>query len=76
MRLIVICDWICEYLQLQNQILTILVILTTMMQLLKFSSYWLDQFYIHFQWSIMTFLQKCVPNFPFRHIESILLVPQ
>ncbi len=24
----------------------------------------------------MTFLQKCVPNFPFRHIESILLVPQ
>jgi hypothetical protein len=48
MRLIIICDWIWEYLQLQYQISTILVILTTMMQLLKFSSYWLDQFYIHF----------------------------
>jgi hypothetical protein len=48
MRLIVIYDSIWEYLQLQNQISTILVILTTMMQLLKFSSYWLDQFYIHF----------------------------
>jgi hypothetical protein len=26
--------------------------------------------------SIMTFLQKCVPNFPFRHLEPILFVPQ
>jgi hypothetical protein len=39
MRLVVVCDWIWEHLQLQNQISTILVILTTMMQLLKFSSY-------------------------------------
>jgi hypothetical protein len=48
MRLVIVCDWIWEYLQLQNQISTILVIITTMMQLLKFSSYWLDRFYIHF----------------------------
>jgi hypothetical protein len=48
MRLVVVCDWIWEHLQLQNQISTILVILTTMMQVLKFSSYWLDRFYIHF----------------------------
>ncbi len=48
MRLVVVCNWIWEYLQLQNQISTILVILTIMMQLLKFSSYWLDRFYIHF----------------------------
>ncbi len=48
MRLVVVCDWIWEHLQLQNQISTILVILTTMMQLLKFSSYWLNRFYIHF----------------------------
>jgi len=39
MRLVVVCDWIWEHLQLQNQISIILVILTTMMQLLKFSSY-------------------------------------
>jgi hypothetical protein len=26
--------------------------------------------------SIVTFLQKCVPNLPLWHIESILLVPQ
>jgi hypothetical protein len=31
MRLVVVCDWIWEHLQLQNQISTILVILTTMM---------------------------------------------
>jgi hypothetical protein len=48
MWLVVVCNWIWEYLQLQNQISTILVIFTTMMQLLKFSSYWLDRFYIHF----------------------------
>jgi hypothetical protein len=35
-------------LQLQDQISTILVIFTTMMQLLEISSYWLDQFYIYF----------------------------
>jgi hypothetical protein len=35
-------------LQLQDQISIILIIFTTMMQLLKFSSYWLDRFYIHF----------------------------
>jgi hypothetical protein len=35
-------------LQLQDQISTILVILTTMMQLLDISSYWLDQLYIYF----------------------------
>jgi hypothetical protein len=28
------------------------------------------------KWSIMTFLQKCVLNLPFWHIEPILLVPQ
>ncbi len=28
------------------------------------------------KWSIMSFLQKCVPHLPFRHIEPILLVPQ
>ncbi len=39
MRLVVVCNWIWEHLQLQNQISTILIILTTMMQLLKFSSY-------------------------------------
>jgi hypothetical protein len=44
MRLVVICDYIWEYLQLQDQISTILVILTTMMQLLQTSSYWLDGF--------------------------------
>jgi hypothetical protein len=43
MRLIVICDYIWEYLQLQDHS-TILVILTTMMQLLQISSYWLDGF--------------------------------
>jgi hypothetical protein len=48
MRLVIVCNYIWEYLQLQDQISTILVILTTMMQLLKFSSYWLDQIYIYF----------------------------
>ncbi len=36
-------------LQIQDQISTILVTLTTMMQLLEISSYWLDRFYIYFQ---------------------------
>jgi hypothetical protein len=35
MWLVVVCDYIWEYLQLQDQISTILVILTTMMQLLE-----------------------------------------
>jgi hypothetical protein len=45
----------CNYLRLNlgifattNQISTILVIFTTMMQLLEFSYYWLDRFYIYF----------------------------
>jgi len=41
MRLVVVYDWIWEYLQLQDQISTILIIFTTMMQLLEISSYWL-----------------------------------
>jgi hypothetical protein len=44
MRLIIVCDYIWEYLQLQDQLSTILVIFTTMMQLLEISSYWLHQF--------------------------------
>jgi hypothetical protein len=48
MRLVVICDKIWECLQLQDQISTILVIFTTMMQLLQNFIYWLDQFYIYF----------------------------
>jgi hypothetical protein len=35
-------------LQLRDQISTILVILTTMMQILEISSHWLDQFHIYF----------------------------
>jgi len=35
MRLVVVCNYIWEYLQLQDQISTILVIFITMMQLLK-----------------------------------------
>jgi hypothetical protein len=35
-------------LQLEDQISTILVIFRTMIQLIKISSYWLDQFYIYF----------------------------
>jgi hypothetical protein len=46
MRLVVWLD--LRILQLQDQISTILVILTTMMQLLKISSFWLDRFYIYF----------------------------
>jgi len=48
MRFVVICDYIWEYLQLQDQLSIILVIFTTMMQLLKISSSWLHQFYIYF----------------------------
>jgi hypothetical protein len=48
MRFVVVCNYIWKCLQLQDQISTILVILTTMMQLLEFSSYWLDWFYIYF----------------------------
>ncbi len=36
MQLVIICDYIWKYLQLQDQISTILVIFTTMMQLLNF----------------------------------------
>jgi hypothetical protein len=52
MQLVVLCDYIWEYLQLQDQISTILVTLTTMMYLLEISSYLLDQFYIYFHPSI------------------------
>jgi hypothetical protein len=48
MRLVVVYDYICEYLQLQDQLSTILVIFTTMMQLLEILSYWLHQLYIYF----------------------------
>jgi hypothetical protein len=44
MRLVVVYNYVWEYLQLQDQISTILIILTTMMQLLETSSYWLDGF--------------------------------
>jgi hypothetical protein len=48
LRFVVACDQIWKYLQLQDQISTILVILTTTMQLLKISSYWFDWFNIYF----------------------------
>jgi hypothetical protein len=48
MRFVVACNYICEHLQLEAQISTILVIFTTIMRLLEISSYWLDQFYIYF----------------------------
>jgi hypothetical protein len=48
MRLVVDLRLDLGILQLQDQISTILVILTTMMQLLEILSYWLDSFYIYF----------------------------
>jgi len=48
MWLVIVCDYIWEYLQLQDQLSSILVIFTTMMQLLEIPSYWLHQFYIYF----------------------------
>jgi hypothetical protein len=44
MQLVDVCDQIWKYLQLQDQISTILVIFTIMMQLLETSSYWLGGF--------------------------------